>query len=237
MHQARPFLLLICLLALAGCASQASDDLVAQPSIPGEWSEPVNGIRMAVKRITDHTPANEITLLILTQNISDQPVDWPGIHPQHAVARAQDGIIQPSIGSGNLRVAVESLDRPSQCHDYAFIADELAQLHLPILPGEIRLHAIQLRDAELQQMREMLQSADEIPMDRVVWPGMSEPSSKGRWRIRLSYRPDGDFPKPEGTEQLSLVIEPDSGWAGLQIDLIPLEFDWIPARYSRFSCP
>lgn len=199
------------------------------PAIHGQWSKPVNGIRMMAKFLQPTSPHNELQLLVFIQNCSDKPVSLPNvINPAFDVFRKGS---QQFPGDGNLLITVEPLDGQKlplyQIHRKHLRQLESAQA--PLSPNEIRLQAIRLiSKAELE--RAHLQSADQIDNDSVHWPSLSDPNSEGRWKIHLSWRPDQQFPVPEGTatKEERIQVRCPAIWQNIQIDLPSLDFDWYP---------
>ncbi|MEM9415812.1 MAG: hypothetical protein AAGA29_10095 [Planctomycetota bacterium] len=194
------------------------------PVIAGDWSQPVNGVRMAVRQIVGDGPHDEVLLLLLIENTTDEAVHWPGIQPEVDVRRTdQSDNLYEGFYSANLRIIAEPLDdqEPSAAHQY-LLDEQLAQLHEPLAPHEIALHAIRLHGiGQMQSLR--LQDPNHIFADAMIWCDLDEHEAAGRWRLHLTYRPTG-FPLPEGEE--ALLIERDdevnAGWEDQQIDLPPI---------------
>ena len=225
---------------LVGCCAtpDQATDAKPQPTIRGDWSKPVNGLRMAVRRITASEPEASITLLLLAQNVSDKPVNWDGFRPPYRVERlTHDGRLSAHrpMTDANLRITVQSFDDVGGLHVQfdRDIQQEIDQLYAPLMPGEIRLHAINLHDHQMQQaLMKLQQRQDTIHLDKVIWPRLSDPKSNGRWQIQISYRPDGNFPLPpivENSQQERLQQQQelnDKTWQGVQLDFPPLEIEF-----------
>jgi len=204
----------------------------AGPTIEAEWSEPVNGVRLAVRQIARNTPADHVLLLVMAHNATDQPIDMPGLRAEPAVhLRQPDGTDEPAgYGSySNLRVVVEPLER--RAHDLMRVqALEMAVDVQPMLePGETRLHAIRLEDQQTLQYQQLKQQRSTIDVEPVIWPGMSSHDAEGRWRIHLIYRPDG-FPTPPSEDRLIERAEPriSDRWKGIEVEVPAIEIDWVP---------
>ena len=105
----------------------------------------------------------------------------------------------------------------------------MQRLEAALQPREIRLHCISVR-TEPDQAIQMLQKKNQnvVRSDTVYGRELSDPNSEGRWRFSLSYRPDKQFPVGDkNMEQLVKVTVPEI-WKDVQIDLPPLELDWMP---------
>ena len=198
-----------------------------KPSIAGKWSEPVNGIRLMVKHLQRDTSTDDIYLLVFLENCSNEPVTVPPLRSQSCVALKNFGA--KKIQGGNLQINVERLSDEKNVRKIEIsnsLRGGLAPLQVPFEPGEIRLHAICLH-SRAEMMKAMKQDdASSIETDSVLWPNLSDPSSKGRWKIGLSWRPDEQFPVGEGMERLKADVSEQ--WRGVQVDLPPLELDWEP---------
>ena len=200
-----------------------------KPAIAGEWSEPVNGIRMMVKYLQEDTPRNKIRLLVFLHNSSAEPIDLPSLTTNGTVL-LKDSIVNDQT-SGNLRVTVEPLgdQKVSETQVLKSFA-EMQRLEAPLKPGEIRLHAICLKsEMEKQLMTQKNPSA--IRTDSVDWESLNDPNSKGRWRISLSFRPDEQFPVAKGSDDIKrdrIEVNVPKQWRDVQIDLPPIELNWEP---------
>lgn len=204
--------------------------------IRGAWSEPVNGLRMSVKQISANTASDHLTLLILVENVSDQSVHWPGIRPMTRVfqshsqqERHADRQVQRSHPDKNLLITIDPVRGPWQSDSsfYQQLSERMQEIHVPIAPGEIRLHAIEItppkqRLALMQMQREWTT----IQADTVIWPLMNDLKNARRYRVSLTYRPDGMFPGIEDGEQVEKLETED--WKGKQIDIPPIEIIWYP---------
>ena len=203
-------------------------EIQPKPAIAGEWSEPVNGIRMMVKYLQEDTPRNEIRLLVFLQNISAEPIDLPSLTINGTVL-LKDSIVNNHT-NGNLRVTVEPLgdQKVSETPVLKSFA-EMQRLEAPVKPGEIRLHAICLK-SEMKEHLMRQKNPSAIRTDSVDWESLNDPNSKGRWRISLSYRPDEQFPV-KGSDDLKRErhqVEVPNQWRDVQIDLPSIELDWEP---------
>lgn len=219
---------LIALWNLIGCHTPTQP---IEPTIQANWTEPVNGVRMAVTQIAGNTPDDHVLLLVMVQNVTDQDIEWPGIRAEPAVhLRQPDGSDSPAgYGSfANLRVVVEPLDRRGQHVIQHDALDEVMDRHRMLEPGETRLHAIRLEDVTSQRMQRQ-QQRDVINAESVLWPGLTSHDSEGRWRVRLFYRPEG-FPKPPSDGRLidRAELELDEKWEGVEIEPPAIEIDWVP---------
>ncbi|MFN3165734.1 MAG: hypothetical protein ACE37H_01580 [Phycisphaeraceae bacterium] len=227
---------------LPGCYSTAgfgkapwkktTPTVAVQPTIDAEWSEPVNGVRLAVTQITGNTPDDHVLLLVMAHNTTDQPVDWPAIRADPTVRIRQPDGTDASAGYAshtNLRIVVESLDGRARDVRGALAWERLAELHRLLEPGEIRLHAIRLEDDQAQQYQRLKRQRNTIDVEPVLWPGMSSHDTEGRWLIHLIYRPEG-FPPPLGDGRLTGRAEPDISeqWKGVEINVPAIEIDWVP---------
>lgn len=206
------------------------------PAIQGQWSKPANGIRMMAKFLQPTWPHNELQLLVFIQNCSDKPVSLPNsIKPASYVLRKGP---QQVPGKGNLLIMVEPLDG-QKLPLYQILRKDTKQLErtqAPLNPNEIRLQAIRLiSKTGLAQLH--LRSANPINNDSVHWPSLSDPNSKGRWKIHLSWRPDQQFPVPDGTaikdKEERIQVRCPAIWQNIQIDLPPLKLDWCPSAESN----
>ena len=129
-----------------------------------------------------------------------------------------------------MRIVAEPLDgqkisRKAQLIESLGMQREEAALQ----PGEIRLHGISIRPMPLQA-KQMLQKKNQniLRSDTVYANELSDPNSEGRWWFSLSYRPDKQFPVGDkNMEQLVKITVPEI-WKDVQIDLPPLELDWVP---------
>ena len=202
-------------------------------AIAGEWSEPVNGIRMMVKYLQEDTLGNEIRLLVFLQNSSAEPIKVPSLNSDRTVFFKNHKANHKT--NGNLRVTVEPLgDQKISVIQELKSFTAMQRLEAPVEPGEIRLHAICLKsEQELHSM--MHKNLSAIRTDSVDWESLNDPNSKGRWRISLSYRPDEQFPV-KGSDDLKRErhqVEVPNQWRDVQIDLPSIELDWEPQGSSE----
>lgn len=233
---------IVLLLGLPGCffaigtgtAPWKEEPAVAAPPphpvIDGDWSEPVNGIRMAVREIVGTSADCEMWLLILIENTTRREVGWPGVIAENDV----QFFGQPAGGSApsgaNLRIVAEPLDeQPTVGQALLQLSGMMRQLDT-LAPGEIQLHAVRLHSGELLQQA-MQQAPNQVEADSVYWPGLAEEAGVGRWRLWLTYRPEG-FPQPPEEERLERA-EMYNGWAGQQIDLPPVTVEVLPRGMSQ----
>lgn len=203
-----------------------------EPAIEANWTEPVNGVRLAVTQIAQNTPSDHVLLLVMAHNTTDQRVDMPGMRAEPAVHVRQPDGTDESAGLGghaNLRIVVESLDGRARQVSEAAALDMLAEMHRMLEPGEIRMHAIRLEDQKAQRFQRLRQKDGTVYVEPVIWPGMSSHDTQGRWRIHLIYRPEG-FPTPPRDGRLIERIEPaiSDRWKGIEIEVPAIEIDWVP---------
>lgn len=209
----------------------------AASPIRGEWSEPVNGLRMAVKQVRTNTASDHLTLLILIENVTDKSVAWHGIRPEFAVIQGgiEDGQLRqqdrqqetPCRTGENLRIAIEPVfgGLRSAWDIHERLTEQLQEMHASLKPGEIRLHAIELRKPEARlQVAQQQRTWDTIEADTVYWPGINDAGDNRPYRITLTYRPDGAFPGKHTSEALERLDTQD--WKGKQIDIPPIVVRW-----------
>ena len=200
-----------------------------EPNIAGQWTEPVNGIRMMAKFIESNPPTEQIQILVFLQNCSENEIAVPPLNSERFLTYKKVKTETLLIG-GNLRIVAEPLDgqkisRKAQLIESLGMQREEAALQ----SGEIRLHGISIRPMPLQA-KQMLQKKNQnvLRSDTVYANELGDPNSEGRWRFSLSYRPDKQFPVGDkNMEQLVKVTVPEI-WKDVQIDLPPLELDWVP---------
>ena len=200
-----------------------------EPNIAGQWTEPVNGIRMMAKFIESNPPTEQIQILVFLQNCSENEIAVPPLNSERFLTYKKVKTETLLIG-GNLRIVAEPLDgqkisRKAQLIESLGMQREEAALQ----PEEIRLHGISIRPMPLQA-KQMLQKKNQnvLRSDTVYANELGDPNSEGRWRFSLSYRPDKQFPVGDkNMEQLVKVTVPEI-WKDVQIDLPPLELDWVP---------
>jgi len=200
------------------------------PSIEGEWSEPVNGVRMKMMHVMPYGGKSpDLTLLIFTQNVSDKPVDVPRIKPETFVEGLHIEKDSRSITNANLRIIAEPADGQKPPQSIVKYAAELEELdsHNPIQPGEIRIFALKVvDDVELQYLQQI--APDTIYAERITWPGFDDKRSIGRWRLHAIYLPSG-FNPPDA--ELKWLVDPQ--WLNRQIDLPVTLFTLEPWHYHQ----
>lgn len=192
------------------------------PVIDGDWSEPVNGIRMAVREV--RLPGGEepgVTLLVLAHNVSGADVPWMTTNPEQEVRSygAQPDTLNGWVND-NLRIYASPVDR-----QHAFEGTDrlrsvhggMLQPHAILRAGDIHILAIRLMPRAHNMPVQM--SDNSVYSWSVDWPDMAE--ATGRWRLDLVYRPDG-FPLPGDEGPVSGRDERVPGWAGKQIELPPI---------------
>ncbi|XAM01326.1 hypothetical protein OT109_08015 [Phycisphaeraceae bacterium D3-23] len=192
----------------------------ATPFIAGDWSQPVNGIRMGVRPIVYASVDGGVWLLVLVENTTADEVGWPGIIAEDDMQFFGQSAGGSSSSGANLRVVAEPLDgQPTPEHALLQLSGMMRQMDT-LAPGEVRLHAIRLHADELQQQQMMQQVPNQVEGASVFWPGLKDEASAGAWRLHLTYRPEG-FPPPPGGEGVERPWE-YIGWEGRQIDLPPV---------------
>lgn len=200
-----------------------------EPNIAGQWTEPVNGIRMMAKFIESNPPTEQIQILVFLQNCSENEIAVPPLNSERFLTYKKVKTETLLIG-GNLRIVAEPLDGQKPLLKAQKInGGGMQRLEAALQPREIRLHCISVR-TEPDQAIQMLQKKNQnvVRSDTVYGSELSDPNSKGRWRFSLSYRPDKQFPVGDkNMEQLVKVTVPEI-WKDVQIDLPPLELDWVP---------
>ena len=200
-----------------------------EPNIAGQWTEPVNGIRMMAKFIESNPPTEQIQILVFLQNCSENEIAVPPLNSERFLTYKKVKT-ETLLTGGNLRIVAEPLDRQKPLLKAQKInGGGMQRLEAALQPREIRLHCISVR-TEPDQAIQMLQKKNQnvVRSDTVYGSELSDPNSKGRWRFSLSYRPDKQFPVGDkNMEQLVKVTVPEI-WKDVQIDLPPLELDWVP---------
>lgn len=224
--------------AAAGChfsAGIGSSSKQAQaepmvPSIAGEWSEPVNGVRMRMMHILPMGgPSPELTLLIVVQNVNDKPVDMPGLRPEPFVKVLHRKQQSAGLSDANLRITAQPMDgQPPRGYLAEYVQmEQQVEARNPLQPGEIRVFALKVV-AEVQ-MKYLHQIApDTIYAEHISWPGLGHEESAGRWRLHAVYRPSG-FNPPDA--KLAWVM--DQQWIDKQIDLPVTVLKLDPWHYHK----
>jgi hypothetical protein len=207
------------LLALPGCQTQQTD-----PPIAGQWSEPVNGVRMMAVPIADSPYVKgSRTVLIFTQNVGDVGINLPTINPTPFVTvRPNDEALQeqPQL-SGNLRIQIEPTDNEG-IHGSGFGHDssqQMQSLSPDLMPGEIRVFALILKTDKKQLMAMQKLRDREVESAMTQW--LIHSPEPRRYRVYLSFRPDGFGPPAVKANSMRKIV--DFTWAGQQIDLPPFE--------------
>ena len=116
-----------------------------EPNIAGQWTEPVNGIRMMAKFIESNPSTEQIQILVFLQNCSEEKIAVPPLNSERFLTYKKVKTETLLIG-GNLRIVAEPLDgqkisRKAQLIESLGMQREEAALQ----PGEIRLHGISIR--------------------------------------------------------------------------------------------
>lgn len=197
----------------------------APPPIRGAWSEPVNGIRMMVQQIVQQDgnpePRDFLTLMVFAWNTTDQRVAMPPIMAEREVMPYTiDGEERERFASlKNLRILAKPLERRlPDIRSQAGGLEELREVQPPLEPGEIRLHALQIRLIHGQMQEEMQQlakrQANTVPASRVDWY-----NPQGEYILHLTYRPEGFNGQDTGVIHRT---EDVAGWECKQIDLPPI---------------
>ena len=200
-----------------------------EPNIAGQWTEPVNGIRMMAKFIESNPPTEQIQILVFLQNCSENEIAVPPLNSERFLTYKKVKTETLLIG-GNLRIVAEPLDGQKPLLKAQKInGSSMRRLEAALQPGEIRLHCISVRTvSELAKIMPQKKNQNAVRSDTVYGRELSDPNSEGRWRFSLSYRPDKQFPVGDkNMEQLVKVTVPEI-WKDVQIDLPPLELDWVP---------
>lgn len=212
------------LLVLSGCQTQSIQQ--TDPPIAGQWSLPVNGVRMMAMPIADSPYVKgSRTVLIFMQNIGDKGVDLPQINPAPFVTVRPDGTQLPEQFRerprlpGNLRIQIESAENEG-IHGPSFRYDRLEKMEAQgpdLLPGEVRVFALILKTDETPI--QMMQQLDQREVQTAMTQWLIHSPEPHRYRVYLSYRPDGFGPPSESR----LREASETRWAGKQIDLPPFE--------------
>jgi len=200
-----------------------------EPYIAGEWTEPVNGIRMMARFIETDYQFEQIQILVFLQNCSEKEVAVPPLDSEQFLVL--ENLKAAKLSGGNLRIVAEPLDGQKVLRKAMTIhGGGMRRLAAALQPGEICLHGISVRTADdkaMQMLREENQNV--VRSDTVYGEELSDPNSEGRWRFSLSYRPDEQFPAgDEKNKEQGLVNVPEH-WQDVQIDLPPLELDGVPS--------
>ena len=209
---------------------KANDKAQQEPYIAGEWSEPVNGIRMMAKFIHFESASEQFQILVFFQNCWEKEVAVPPFDPERFLV-FKNHKLEGLIG-GNLRIVVEPLDEQKLLMKAQEMnGGRMQPVEAALQPGEIRLYGISIRTVDAKQM---LQQANKnaVRSETVYGSELSDPNSEGRWRFSLSYRPDGQFPVGDENMERELANVPEE-WKDVQIDLPPLELDWVPPRVEE----
>ena len=189
---------------------------------------------MMAKFIEFECPSELIQILVLLQNCSEMQVDVPPLNSERFLV-FKDSKMEGLIG-GNLRIVAEPLDGQKLLMKAQEINGGGSQRSETVLrPGEIRLHGISVRTVSEGAMQIMQQANQDVVMSNTVYGReLSDPNSEGRWRFSLSYRPDSQFPVGDENMERALVDVPME-WKSVQIDLPPLELDWVPPTVEKRS--
>ena len=210
---------------------KANDKAQQEPYIAGEWSEPVNGIRMMAKFIHFESASEQFQILVFLQNCSEKEVAVPPLDSERFLVFKNSELEQ--LAGGNLRIVAEPLDGQKFEREGMKVQGlGMQRLEAALQPGEIRLHGISVRT--VPEAMQILQHANQntVRSDTVYGPELSNPNSEGRWRFSLSYRPDEQFPVDDKNMDRELADVPEE-WKDVQIDLPPLELDWVPPAAQR----
>ena len=200
-----------------------------EPNIAGQWTEPVNGIRMMAKFIESNPSTEQIQILVFLQNCSENEIAVPPLNSERFLTYKKVKT-ETLLTGGNLRIVAEPLDGQKPLLKAQKInGSSMRRLEAALQPGEIRLHCISVRTvSELAKIMPQKKNQNAVRSDTVYGRELSDPNCEGRWRFSLSYRPDKQFPVGDkNMEQLVKVTVPEI-WKDVQIDLPPLELDWVP---------
>lgn len=228
-------LALLALCLLPACNTITAPPTAAPPSpvIAGDWSQPVNGVRMGVRQIVSGSADAGVWLLVLIENTTTEEVYWPGVRAEIDVRFAGvDTQEHYTSLQRNLRIVVEPLDGQPLPGQYQFLLEELQQLFEPLAPHEVRIQAIRFHDSEMTQEL-MQQSPNYIYADSVLWPGLEEADAVGDWRLHLTYQPGGFEPPPGEEWERAELGDIYDDWEDVQIDLPPLEVEVWPRGGSQ----
>ena len=200
------------------------------PNIAGQWTKPVNGIRMMAKFIQSDYPTEQIQILVFLQNCSEKKIAVPPLNSER-ILTFKNSKTETFFG-GNLRIVAEPLDgQKPLLKAQKVTGGGMQRLEAALPPGEIRLHCISVRTAPDLAKQKMQQANQNIVWSETVYGReFSDPNSKGRWRFSLSYRPDEQFSVSDGKMkkmERAMVTVPKI-WKDVQIDLPALELDWVP---------
>ena len=80
-----------------------------EPNIAGQWTEPVNGIRMMAKFIESNPPTEQIQILVFLQNCSENEIAVPPLNSERFLTYKKVKTETLLIG-GNLRIVAEPSD-------------------------------------------------------------------------------------------------------------------------------
>lgn len=219
------------------CAQQQASQSKPEPTIVGDWSEPVNGVRIAARYLASNASTDDVMLLILAENVTDHAIDWPGIRPEESVRFAGEDPSKGyhSWGRPNLRIVAERLDGQPKRALLQMQKDQLLERAYPLRPREIHLQAIRLHDPEMLSLSALTQADTSlIYIDDMLWPGVNDHDARGLWRLRLTYRPEG-FPPAPGEERAEVDLEEIKGWEGVEIELPPLTIHREPPGRQQIN--
>lgn len=210
------FLVLLC-----GCQTRHAD-----PPIAGDWSKPVNGVRMMAKLVEQAGtgPEQMRALLIFTTNVSDRPVYVPPIQTEIKVHRQLNGNepMEMPDTANNFRIVAEDMNKQRSVHVHPHQYQELQSaqdIEQALEPREIRVHVIylMLEHTRLSQGMQQVPRIDAVSSSALMWAThVGEP---GEYRLHLTYQPDGFV-----QQQPDRIREIDSykGWQDKQIVLAPI---------------
>ena len=152
-----------------------------EPNIAGNWTEPVNGIRMMAKFIESNPPTEQIQILVFLQNCSEKKIAVPPLNSERFLTFKHIKT-ETRIG-GNLRIVAEPLGRQKPSLEARkFIGLEILRAETAFQPGEIRLHCISVRTvSELATQMLQKENQNAVRSDTVYGSELSDPNSKGRW--------------------------------------------------------
>lgn len=211
------------LVLLSGCQTRPAD-----PPIAGEWSEPVNGVRMMAKLVeqpsTGTGPEHMRAFLIFTTNVSDRPVFVPSIQTEIKVHRQFNGNepMEMPDTANNLRIVAEDMNkqRSVDVHPHQYQELQSARsIERALEPGEVRVHVLylMLEHNRLSEAMQQLSRFDSISSSALTWAThVGEP---GEYRLHLTYRPDGFYEqRPDRIREIATY----EGWQDKQIVLTPI---------------